>query len=564
MKMLLLITLALVSRAALAADFDCQSLWSEKLFPGQPNSFQCVETFSSGGQKIYRYRDGWTGAADEQAVVNQMQVALTDSIAKYSGFGKIPAMTLIYTGLESEDGPEVMATTYGQLLNATHSCPVLVFKGIKKYKMTEAFRKQTIAHEVFHCFQAANYREHMFGPGGNVVPLNKEYTGWWVEGTAEYFSNVVYPTANQEFEKMASYFQDSIIVEEDPYSTEAFFQSYANNNPAGVLGVLNLIKLLPKDGVKVDQLNALSKTPGIGRDFHTFAKEFANELIADAGGEFLPTKFVENYHVTPVPPSNEDFKMKVKPFTIKTMDLAFAKGGRYTVTLMPVQSSTGIMLSYREKKLGSTVWVPAMPGAPMEFNTSCYDQDREYDFLMTSTAEGYPEQELTLKVEYTDVPCLCNDQVKFDSCLVGNWELDNSTLDSLLKDTVGSGNNYLGSDHVLYLEITNSKDFYLDMAGLSYIFELLDPHGPYSRVRTAFYGSSHSKIGSLDSQTVCLKNTSGIFQIFTSVSLAGGVVHSDAPWVPSDSALTYACSGKVLTLKVHINGREISVNLLKK
>ena len=52
--------------------------------------------------------------------------------------------------------------------------------------------QQTIAHEMFHCYQYTNLRPQ-------TINLPNAINDWWVEGTAEFFGATVYPTNNDEF-----------------------------------------------------------------------------------------------------------------------------------------------------------------------------------------------------------------------------------------------------------------------------------------------------------------------------------------------------------------------------
>jgi hypothetical protein len=50
------------------------------------------------------------------------------------------------------------------------------------------FQKQILAHELFHIFQDTHYFDSALPP----------MSSWWVEGSADYFSNVVSPCLSKD------------------------------------------------------------------------------------------------------------------------------------------------------------------------------------------------------------------------------------------------------------------------------------------------------------------------------------------------------------------------------
>ena len=96
---------------------------------------------------------------------------------------------------------------------------------------------QAIAHEAFHCFQDWNFDRPAYNNNA-----------WWLEGSAEFFSNVVYQDKNNEYVYLEDFDDHSInksLLQMD-YENFLFFQYLANR--MGEMGAINLLEALQNGG----------------------------------------------------------------------------------------------------------------------------------------------------------------------------------------------------------------------------------------------------------------------------------------------------------------------------
>src|SRR6185503_4641169 len=148
-----------------------------------------------------------------------------------------------------------------------------------------------VAHDMFHCFQNQNLVYH---------PVDYAANQWWVEGTAVYFSNVVYPNVNVEYQFSsafdAGYVNRSLF--EMAYENFIFFQylgGVANNG-----AIIGLIQDMPRAGGVSAQRAYMAGYPGMDELFHEFAQAYLNGEIRDTSGPPVP--------VSPILDETESFE----------------------------------------------------------------------------------------------------------------------------------------------------------------------------------------------------------------------------------------------------------------
>jgi hypothetical protein len=87
--------------------------------------------------------------------------------------------------------------------------------------------KQVVAHELFHCVQDYSFP--------NTKPYGTH--SWWMEGSADYFSNLVYPQADLEWEFLNLFDSKSpnVSILDMTYENFVFFQFMGNKYSPEVL-----------------------------------------------------------------------------------------------------------------------------------------------------------------------------------------------------------------------------------------------------------------------------------------------------------------------------------------
>lgn len=131
--------------------------------------------------------------------------------------------------------------------------------------------KQTVAHKAFHCVQSSRYWPQMSGSSDNRR---------WLEGTAVYFSNVVYPDFNRGWSK-SEYYEPAESLLDHVYATNFFFQDLANRT--GKEGIISLIASIPHENGQAAQQNALAGFPDLQRHWHQFGRDYLDNNMHDTG-----------------------------------------------------------------------------------------------------------------------------------------------------------------------------------------------------------------------------------------------------------------------------------------
>jgi hypothetical protein len=218
--------------------------------------------------------------------------SLEHSAAILEGLGEMPPVDLVFAVEDYEDAL-AFATSQG----GGKPCGVFVFPALRALELRN--RQQSIAHELAHCFTA-----HNFTPQSRVP---YQVTKWWVEGVAEYLSNVVYETNNYEWRwrfNLADLEPATSHLDRD-YQNYALFQYVASKG--GNDAVFELLRSLPGcgqprtdltdeqraecgTGTVAEQAQGLAAALDRDRN-HEFVEQMTDASVRDTGGltlEYAP------------------------------------------------------------------------------------------------------------------------------------------------------------------------------------------------------------------------------------------------------------------------------------
>ena len=269
---------------------DCHDLYA-KGFPAGSSAecFVVREAESESSQiQIFLPSDDPPEGYDP-AFADAAERAVLDSLAVYSNLD-IPGrpvvmkdIQVVFSLLDSARGTTLatVPTDPGQ-----EPCQIILFPLVMSISdpADPAAFQQTVAHEVFHCFQVWNFPALAQNALWGVQD-------WWGESTATYFSNVVYPTADEEWGWIEdwSYNSGAASVVYSSYDNFGFFQFLANR--IGNDGVLDLIRTLEPAAEEDEaaQEALLAEFPGIEDLFTDYALAFMDGTIVDASGAKMPT-----------------------------------------------------------------------------------------------------------------------------------------------------------------------------------------------------------------------------------------------------------------------------------
>lgn len=504
---------------------ECATLWADGWPEGSTAvCFEYRTVEAAGSTYEIFFPRTWPAGDPRREFFEPTVEAVEDSARTFTRFGAMPASTtIVFTLLPDPEYPRAYAVT--SQFEQNGACRVAILPpgaglGVGAYK-------QTVAHELFHCFQSQNYWD----------PMGDDHNEWWVEGTAEYFGNVVYPTVNAESEFWGDFDASSLdtsLVDMD-YGNVVFFQYLANR--VGDEGVLQLIASMPSSGGRPSELAALAGYPGIEDLFHDFARAYLDQQILDTGGGFVGIaprvreRRTFDFSRTEFLPTNA--------FVLSRALFKFPERKRYTLA---EEDAGGLMTAARP--LGAAGWA----ALPAELVTSCDELVYIYTFTKASAADG--EQEVGVRADIEDDEFA---EGNCDRCVVGRWQLDNmSHWEAFLSVIPAETNTRLqsiGGQVTAIFTGQGSMTINLDNFDIRYTQDFADSHVAAHQNMNGVYQSTwytDREAGALFS----LNPTSGpVFSGEATVTRAGQTVSLPVQQPPFISGVSlYECSGDTLLI----------------
>jgi hypothetical protein len=441
-----------------SAVLDCGDFWTADDLPHarSGSALRCIEyrpssatsRFGPGRDHRIFYPAYWERYPRPTSLrlLETLAEGLTESIDRLGGLLPVyPMYVVVSDHLALHHGAEdwdTLATAAGTWIAANEPCPIVIYSSIYSGICSGGLEscpdklKQVVAHEVFHCLQSAHF--------GDRMDDDYEARKWWTEGTAEYFSSVVYPRVNGEHEYARDYSPDTEILLQD-YENVVFFQYLADQGGLGDRGVLDLIRRMPTTETFATEQRALAAFPGMQDLLHGFGRAFLDENIRDGGGGIMPVRV--NRGATQTIVASGTVALEARSFTLGRVQIALAPGRRYQVTSR-LQGADGRLSVRRRSERGD--WT-AMPS---EIETDC-DSGRVYYVLATSAAQSTEKLHVRLTFQSEQKDCgRCSEtnrnaaQIRADRCLLGQWKATASSMERYLS----AAYSRVGSAHA---QITN-------------------------------------------------------------------------------------------------------------
>lgn len=387
--------------APIRQEQECATLWAEGFPDTRTPSFPCFmygDGVAAGQPFRVYYPLAWRGG-ERRVIYESTLDALAASLNTFQAYGTVRPIYVVFTTLNHSTGLTTLAITNWTHFRPGEACPVIVYP--TSFSLTHEQFQQTIAHEVFHCFQTWNLRDQGIGAGYNS-------SKWWLEGTAEYFSNLVYPSVNFEYRFADSF---SLRSNSEPltamdYENFIFFQYLGNRlGPAGVIAFLRQMPVAPGSE---QQLAALAATPGMEDMWEEFARGVFDQAIVDSDGSIAA---IRGSFSNTVPISGDlSVTLTGNPFVLARHRLVFSGEKQYAI----VETSNGPGRSAARLSGMRGVWQP-LPASV----SSCFE---EKYILYTLTTTPNSQRAVTVTSIVTgDLPC--------DRCVIGQWR---STPESVL------------------------------------------------------------------------------------------------------------------------------------
>jgi hypothetical protein len=390
-----------VRHAPAAGAVDCATIWAGG-FPREGTGLTyCLEhARETIGGAEYRvlYPSEWsTEVGWGEPYLDATMEAIRDSIGVYGKLGLVSSATVVFSPKLVAGAKTSYADTNLVEYLSSEPCAIVVYPVTSA--VSEAAFKQVLAHEMFHCFQNWNFPEQS--------QVDYSASGWWKDGAANYFSNVVYPAVNLEWELIDTFdsTSETTPLTRMTYEASFFFQHLGNS--IGDAAIIDLIGSMPTSGGEAEQRLALRAWPAMDTLFQEFAEDYLAGVVTDTSGASIP--FSPTYTVTARFNASGSFNAEIEPFVIRRRLIEFAPSMSFTLQL---EETSGT--SQNAFRIEGGAW-GAMPPA-----VSCEDP-RTWNSVFTSLGEEASSTPAVVTVT-VDASEEC-DEPETDSCLLGAWQV---------------------------------------------------------------------------------------------------------------------------------------------
>jgi hypothetical protein len=465
--------------------------------------------------KVY-YPDWYEQVPDRAEMPLLAREALVESMTVYASFADIGDVNLIFSLIDTidSDGTLAVATSDSQwgLASIAGACPITIFP--LSFSGADRF-KQTVAHELWHCVQRENGYPAGSGSG----------TAWIVEGGAEFMSNVVYPSVNDEWTWVDNFDRQSTTTAIFDIDYPAWLWWQYVGSQQGPAAVVTLMQSMIDAGDGGKAIMAASYGP----DFQRFIVDFMAGAIPDSGGN-VPRgeRFIGGYRKVVNNDDGKTLDFEVAPFVGARWVIEYDKQLR--VTEVDRTSTVGELAMTRWADRGDpAAWKQVAP----EVRSKC--ENKEYYMLAATTHQGTHQPKIEI---------LETEQAVCDPCLLGTWDLRLDTFKGMI--LAAGGDLPAGADFSFggnyYLEFDDLGDFKEQRAALGIIasFEGNSITFTIDSFATGRYTADGENISILDI----------VEQYVNVTSPFGGPGFSDSNVFAPGGGGTYVCDDDVLTVTV--------------
>ena len=439
---------------------DCASFWRDGLVP-DTTTYPCFlwgeESVAGISQRVYFPVD-WRGDSSKYPYYEAAREAMRQAANTYSPLGAMPRVHLVFAYDLNWGAPDGPLTGYmgTNFFAAGEPCGIVVFPPALRIEMGTF--KQALAHEMFHCFTVQNIFQHR--------PVNYLTNMWWVEGGADYFSNVVYPDVDAEYRYIQDTNEFSLTTPlyKLGYRNFLFFQHMGNQN--GDDKIIEMMKSMPLEGSYDDQLAAIIAYPGMIDLYESYARAFLANQIADTSGIIYP--YTPVFAQTTTFNGSQSGSLPYKPFVLYREKFVYEPGQQFTFTTTT---------SRDQVRIGTApVDFPAWQIPTWIVDTSCNQWEyMTYSIGITANSTAASAAYDVASIELAaGTPC--------EQCLIGTWKLDPLSYiyyaNSLFPPSMGVARavGYNGEMFVEYDESGKTASTYNDFM-VFYKGKFPDPNG---------------------------------------------------------------------------------------
>jgi hypothetical protein len=377
-----------------ASPADCAAIQADAFSGSTTFSGGCYRMIEAGaaGATLRVFFPAWYGDTSLADFPQAALEALVTSVEVYAELATVGDMDLIFS-LADDGGTlaiavDAAAVDWGTATLAG-TCPITMFPAAGS--SFGAFQ-QTVAHEAWHCVQ--HYSGDMSRYGAKA---------WFMEGAAEYFSNVVYPAIDDEHQWLRSFDERSVresLFDLD-YATWIFWQYLANVSSPGTVADLHVAMSLSGDGGR-------SLMQGYAKELQEFTIAYVGGQIPDASGALLPR--ARNAVLMPPITENDEGKtieLGADPFVIRRFLMEYKQEYRFLQSDRTETDGREAMV-----ELAKATQIPEWKGIFPEIRSEC---ERSVYYVVAATTVDAPHE---VKIQVDTV-----ERAECDPCLLGTWEI---------------------------------------------------------------------------------------------------------------------------------------------
>ncbi len=524
----------------------CNTLWESGFPDSRTPVFPCFFiTNGSVGPDTYKvfYPVDWRGDTSRGDYLAAALLAINASITEYQNYDFVKPIYFVFSNQEQPGNPDTLVWSYFETFRpeTEEACPIIIFSSALTTLTIPEFQ-QKLAHEIFHCFQVRNFHDQLLGPGFAS-------SNWWAEGTAEYFSNLVYPDVNYEHRYKANFavLSTHVPLTEMAHENFAFFQYMGT--AIGPAGVMVMIDMMPTTPGREAQVAALAEVPGIDVYFDEFVRTVVDNTLVDTDGTTitLPTSYTEQFLFFETAVSRVFTSQQ--PFVVARYWVIFAGEKEFTLN---------IEITYAFGGGGFSGWryIDGKPGdwAPLkEIIGGC--DPLHYVLYAITTTPGSERAETVTTTLVTEAPC--------DRCLIGNWQATNESVVTYMQSVLSASGNT--GAVVKIASGTMNMNFQTDGTGASGYKNLIlnQTGGDFvegAEVIVTFDGSSSGRYTADGTQLTGLSDTTSISVIVEIMVNGASLGTTTTPFGLEESTVgvahptLYTCEGDTLTTWPYAEG----------
>lgn len=452
--------------------------------------------------------------------------AMVHSVERFRELGRVGDMDVVFSAVDTAENYDeesegyTLASAWGVKPwdnDVVDTCAITTFP-VATGDVTAY--EQTIAHEVWHCVQ---FYDGMNYSGGQQ--------NWWVEGGAEFFSNVAYPSANDEWGRLSTFDagQRFPLYEMD-YEVWPWWQHLSNEFSPLFVADLHR-EMMQSGGSGIELLDGYDET------FHDFVADYAAGVIQDQSGAPLPA--ARRYKFLPVVGKNDEGKeltYDARSWAPIRLYLQYDQELR----IFQTDASDGGLRSMVEweKRRDRPSWEGVFP----EVRSKCQDRARYAAVITDVTSDA--STSVKFKVVIDDI-----EEAACDPCMLGTWSLNLDTFEAMILGAAAGegvglppgasfefGGAYYFSmdDEDVVLEQRDNLQIIMAVAGIGGLTMTVD----------SFASGTYSA----DGETLTVNNLNETYNQVTADTPLGGTF--SFPSAIAEASGEYECGEDTMTLTV--------------